>query len=72
MPPRNRQEMAKLLAYGQIGLEMAAPIGLGVFLDLRLDTVPWLTVAGAVVGLVGGLTHLIALMIREERQTSGK
>ncbi len=61
-----------MLAYGQIGLEMAAPIGLGFFLDLRLGTVPWLTVAGAVVGLVGGLAHLIALLNREEQQESGK
>lgn len=61
-----------MLAYGQIGLEMAAPIGLGFFLDLRLGTVPWLTVAGAVVGLVGGLAHLIALLTQEQRQESSK
>ncbi|MCS6976955.1 MAG: AtpZ/AtpI family protein [Gemmatales bacterium] len=61
-----------MLAYGQIGLEMAAPIGLGVFLDLRWGTTPWLTVTGAVVGLVGGLAHLIAMLNREERQTPGQ
>ena len=60
------------MAYGQIGLEMAAPIGLGWFLDFRLGTTPWLTVAGAILGLVGGLAHLISLLEREERRSASK
>jgi len=70
--PADRREVGKLLAYGQIGLEMAAPIGLGWFLDFRLGTTPWLTVAGAILGLVGGLAHLIALLEREERRSASK
>ena len=72
MLPRNR-EMGKLMAYGQVGLEMAAPIGLGWFLDERFGTMPWLIVAGAVFGLVGGMAHLIMMLNREEqRQRTGK
>src|SRR2546428_31253 len=43
---------------GQAGLEMVAPIALGVLLDRWLNTMPWLTVPGAVVGFVGGLGHM--------------
>jgi F0F1-type ATP synthase assembly protein I len=65
--------MAKLMAYGQVGLEMAAPIGLGWLLDGYLGTQPWLIVAGAILGLVAGLTHLVLMMNKEEQQRrSGK
>jgi F0F1-type ATP synthase assembly protein I len=67
MLPRNR-EMGKLMAYGQVGLEMAAPILLGWFLDERFGTLPWLIVAGAVLGLVGGMTHLVMMLNQEERR----
>ena len=42
-----------------VSLEMAIPAGVGVWLDKRLGTVPWLTVAGAVLGLVTGMSHLL-------------
>lgn len=72
MLPRQRQEMGKLLAYGQVGLEMAAPIGLGLFLDIQWGTAPWLTISGAVLGLVGGLAHLVVMISKEEQGSSGK
>ena len=53
-------------AMAQIGFEMAAPIGLGVVLDRWLECSPWLTVVGAVVGLVGGIFHLVVLANRDE------
>ena len=74
MVPRNR-EMGRLMAIGQVGLEMAAPIGLGWFLDSYFGTLPWLIIAGAVVGLVGGLTHLVLMMNKaeaEEQRRKGK
>lgn len=74
MVPRDR-EMGKLMAIGQIGLEMAAPIGLGWWLDVQFGTLPWLIIAGAVVGLVGGVAHLVVMMNKaeaEERQRQGK
>ena len=48
----------------QVGLEMVAPIGLAYWLDYLLDWFPWLTVIGAVLGLVGGLAHIISLTNR--------
>jgi hypothetical protein len=49
------------MALSQVGFEMAAPIGLGVWADVSFHTLPWLTVAGAVLGFVGGLIHLVRL-----------
>jgi F0F1-type ATP synthase assembly protein I len=49
---------------GQVGLEMVAPIGLGYFLDTRYGWSPWGVIVGVVVGLVGGIGHLV-LMARQ-------
>jgi F0F1-type ATP synthase assembly protein I len=56
-------------AYGmaQVGIEMVAPIGLGVALDYWLGWTPWATVAGAVFGFVGGLVHLVLMLNKENR-----
>jgi F0F1-type ATP synthase assembly protein I len=56
-------------AYGmaQVGIEMVAPIGLGVALDYWLGWTPWATVAGAVLGFVGGLVHLVSMMNQQDR-----
>jgi F0F1-type ATP synthase assembly protein I len=48
-------------AMAQVGFEMAAPIGLGVVLDRWLEWFPWLTIVGAVAGLVGGIFHLVVM-----------
>jgi F0F1-type ATP synthase assembly protein I len=52
------------LALAQAGLEMVAPMGLGIFLDRVLGWTPWLTIAGAVGGFIGGLAHMITLAQR--------
>jgi F0F1-type ATP synthase assembly protein I len=52
------------LMLSQAGMEMVAPIALGVLLDKWLGTLPWLTVGGAVVGFVGGLGHIVWLAHR--------
>jgi F0F1-type ATP synthase assembly protein I len=41
-----------------VGTEMAAPIGLGIFLDFYFGWKPWATISGALLGLVLGITHL--------------
>jgi F0F1-type ATP synthase assembly protein I len=46
---------------GQVGFEMVAPIGLGYLIDYWLDWGPWLTIGGAMLGLVGGMAHLMVL-----------
>jgi F0F1-type ATP synthase assembly protein I len=48
---------------------MVAPIVVGLFADYGLETLPWLTVTGAVLGLVGGFYHLYKL---EQRRDSPK
>lgn len=53
-------------ALAQLGLEMAAPVGLGYWLDERLGWFPWLTVTGAIMGLVLGFTHLLLLLRQQE------
>jgi F0F1-type ATP synthase assembly protein I len=59
------KDVGYYFALSQVGLEMVAPIGLGVIADQYLGTTPWITVAGAVLGLVGGMTHLIVLVNRK-------
>jgi F0F1-type ATP synthase assembly protein I len=70
-PPPNSREMGYYVALGQIGLEMIAPMGLGLLLDYWLDTMPWATIIGLILGFVGGLVHLVLMVNRhdaEERQ----
>ena len=62
----DRKELGKALALSQVGMEMAVPIGLGVALDYYMGWLPWATVVGAVLGLVGGLAHLIQLTRKED------
>lgn len=61
-------QMGRLMALSQIGVEMAAPIGLGLLVDHWLDWFPWCTSAGAVLGLFGGLFHLVVLLRRFEER----
>ena len=61
MPEQFERTMSRLMSISQVGAEMVAPIGLGFLLDYYLHTMPWLMVAGAVFGLVGGIVHLIIL-----------
>lgn len=66
MPPGvpNPREVARYYALAQVGLEMVAPIALGVWLDGRYGWSPWATVIGTVLGLVGGFAHLLLLLKR--------
>jgi F0F1-type ATP synthase assembly protein I len=44
---------------------MVAPIGLGALLDFWLDWGPWAMIAGAVLGLITGMMHLISFLNRK-------
>jgi len=63
--PDNRPPMAAAMRWVStattVSLEMAVPPAVGVFLDKRFDTTPWLTVIGAVLGLGAGMTHLLKI-----------
>lgn len=63
------REAAPYLGLGmQIAASMALFVGGGYLLDQWLGTLPWMTVLGAVVGLVG----VIALIVRVSQDMSKK
>jgi hypothetical protein len=57
----DQKELGRYLAIGQVGLEMAAPIALGWLFDSYTGWSPWGVVAGAVLGFVGGMFHLVQM-----------
>lgn len=61
------KELGFYFALSQIGMEMVAPVGLGALLDYYLQWAPWGTIVGALVGLIGGMAHLIALVNSRNR-----
>lgn len=67
--PEGRARLAFYAELSQIGFEMAAPIGVGALLDSWLGWQPWATVVGALLGLVGGLYHLVVMVNREPRES---
>ena len=62
------RDLGRNFGLAQVGLEMVAPIVLGLFLDSWLSWAPWGVVVGAVLGLVGGLLHLVLLLNRFEQK----
>ena len=60
-------EMGFYFALAQVGFEMVVPIGVGLALNWWLDWGAWLVIVGAVLGVVGGVTHLVALLNRHEK-----
>lgn len=59
-------------ALAQIGLEMVAPIVIGVLLDVYVGTMPWGIVVGAVLGLVAAFAHLISMLREHDRSASDR
>jgi F0F1-type ATP synthase assembly protein I len=58
------KQLARYATLAQVGLEMVAPIVVGWFLDGYFGWSPWAVIVGALVGLVGGVAHLVALSNR--------
>jgi len=54
------------MALAQVGMEMVAPVAIGLFIDYRWDSLPWGTAIGAAVGFIGGFAHIFALLNRFE------
>jgi F0F1-type ATP synthase assembly protein I len=63
---QNSKNLGHYFAIGQVGLEMVVPIAIGVGLDQYLGWTPWGTVVGAVIGLVGGLAHLVQVLNKDK------
>jgi len=62
------KEVGFYFALSQVGLEMVAPIGLGWGLDYAFGWGPWGIISGAVLGLVGGMLHLVNMLNRREEE----
>jgi len=74
-PPDARQ-MGLYLALAQVGLEMVAPMFLGLVIDNYAGTLPWFMIAGIILGFVGGIYHIVILTrkldaARREREKPG-
>jgi F0F1-type ATP synthase assembly protein I len=66
------KEAGNLFALAMVGLEMVVPIGVGYWLDRTLGWSPWGVTAGVILGLGGGLYHLVVLSNRINREESSK
>ena len=65
-------KLAQYAALSQVGLEMVAPIGLGLLIDYWLAWGPWGVIGGAVLGLVGGMAHLVTILKAKSSRESAK
>jgi F0F1-type ATP synthase assembly protein I len=70
LPDRN--DMGRYVALSQVGLEMVVPIVAGLLIDHYLGCKPWALIAGAVLGLCGGLVHLVHLLNRMDSKDSSR
>jgi len=57
--PQDSKEFGRYLALGQVGLEMVAPIAVGLVADRYFGCGPWGLIIGAALGLGGWLVHLV-------------
>jgi F0F1-type ATP synthase assembly protein I len=69
-------EDVSYFSYAQIGLELAAAVGLGFWagyrLDARFGTAPWAMLAGSAAGLAAGFYLVIRGLPSEKEFRSGK
>jgi F0F1-type ATP synthase assembly protein I len=67
--PPDAKELGFYFSLAQVGLEMVVPMGVGIVLDyyVNWDWRPWGTVVGLIIGFVGGMAHLIALVSRHDK-----
>lgn len=68
----DRKEMGRYVALSQIGLEMVAPILVGLVVDHYLGSAPWALVVGAILGLCGGFLHLVHLLNKMDEKDSSR
>jgi F0F1-type ATP synthase assembly protein I len=70
--PPNPKDLERYHTLAQVGLEMAAPVGLGIVLDYYLNWAPWGAIVGALFGLIAGVGHLYMLANRRDDAGSSK
>ena len=64
------RDVRRYMSLSQVGLEMVAPIGLGLALDLLLGWLPWGVIVGAVMGFSVGLIHLIVVVSKDDSDST--
>jgi F0F1-type ATP synthase assembly protein I len=64
----DQQELGYYMTLAQVGLEMVAPVIVGLVADHFAGTMPWITLGGIVLGFVGGLTHLVMLGQKQDKR----
>ena len=64
------RDVRRYMSLSQVGLEMVAPIGLGLALDLLLGWLPWGVIVGAVLGFSVGLIHLIVVVSKDDSDST--
>ncbi len=65
-PPDSR-ELGQLMLLASVSLEMVAPLGAGWMLDRMFGWQPWGVIGGALLGMVGGIVHLMLLAQAQEK-----
>jgi hypothetical protein len=64
--PDSQRDLGFLFALAQTGVEMVAPVAVGLLLDNYFGWAPIGVALGAVLGLAGGLTHMVFMLRRAE------
>jgi F0F1-type ATP synthase assembly protein I len=64
--------MGYYLTLAQAGMEMVAPLVLGLIIDYYAGSRPWFTVGGLILGFVGSLMHIVLLTNRHDKAKSDK
>ncbi|MDD2389393.1 MAG: AtpZ/AtpI family protein [Desulfobacterales bacterium] len=70
MKRKNRRYLKDIAYFSSLGLSIALSIfiglGIGVYLDKKFDTSPWLTLIFLILGIIAGFRN-IAIAIRKSR-----
>jgi F0F1-type ATP synthase assembly protein I len=64
--PPDTRELGYYFSLAQVGLEMVVPLLFGLVIDYYVNTSPWFTIAGVVLGFVGGITHIVVLTSKHD------
>jgi len=66
--PDSQRDLGSLFALAQTGVEMVAPVAVGLVADNYFGSSPIGVAAGALIGLAGGLTHMLIMLKRAEER----
>jgi F0F1-type ATP synthase assembly protein I len=64
--PPDAREQGIYFTLAQVGVEMVVPLIVGLVIDHYAAWGPWATLAGMVLGFVGGITHIVLLSNKQD------